>query len=167
MNAKGVMALAAIGTAAYLVFRRNHAGISGLGADEMALLDSKGMDLSRAEDLAVALMHLVSLEEHAFFSARKTGDQKYTQFADKIRTLRRKLMRMLLKESKGNDAEKWCMAKHLLGGSMRLYEVGCKFRSEGNDLDAEDLFSEAYKCYQRFCAMCGINQEGACPCQAG
>jgi hypothetical protein len=162
MKTKTLLGLAVAGAAAYLVLRPK--GLSGLG--EAALLDSNGMDLSRAEDLAVALMHLISLEEHAYFSGQKTSDPKYLAFADKIREARRKLMRRILPEGKGNDAETWCMAKHLLGSAMRMYEVGCKYRSEGNDLDADDLFGEAYRCYQRFCALCGI-KGGPCPCQGG
>ena len=35
------------------------------------------LDLSAGEDLSVALMNLVSLEEHSFFSYVKTKDEKF------------------------------------------------------------------------------------------
>ena len=35
------------------------------------------LDLSADEDLSIAIMNLVSIEEHFFFTAKKTGDDKY------------------------------------------------------------------------------------------
>ena len=41
--------------------------------DEMKKKDK--MDLSRDQDLAIAIMNLVSIEEHFFFTAEKTGER--------------------------------------------------------------------------------------------
>ncbi len=37
------------------------------------LLDKKDLDLSSGEDLSVGIMNLISIEEHLFFTAQKTG----------------------------------------------------------------------------------------------
>ena len=39
------------------------------------------LDLSAGEDLSIALMNLVSLEEHAFFSYVKTKDDKFLKLS--------------------------------------------------------------------------------------
>ena len=35
------------------------------------------MDLSSGEDLSVAIMNLIGIEEHMFFTSQKLGDIKY------------------------------------------------------------------------------------------
>lgn len=107
----------------------------------------KTVDLSSDEDLSLAVMNLVSLEEHFFFSGAKTEKPEYYNLLDQIRKLRKDLMKKLIKTTEG---ETWCLSKHLLAASMRLLEVGTKYYSQGKKKEAEDLFAKAYEIYSLF-----------------
>src|SRR3989344_5255728 len=97
------------------------------------------MDLSKDEDLSIALMNLISLEEHFYFSAMKTNDKKYLSMLSAVRELRKKLLAKIVKNT-GDGSEKWCISKHLLAASMRLIEVGTKEMSDVNEKEANFLF---------------------------
>lgn len=105
------------------------------------------LDLSSDEDLSIAIMNLVSLEEHFFFTGAKTGKGKYYDFLDKVREIRKELLKKIVKDAEG---EVWCISKHLLAASMRLIEVGTKALAKGNKQEAENLFSKAYDLYSLF-----------------
>ena len=105
------------------------------------------LDLSSDEDLSIAVMNLVSLEEHFFFTGAKTGKEKYYDLLSKVREIRKELLKKIVKDTEG---EVWCISKHLLAASMRLMEVGTKQLSQGNKTEAEDLFSKAYNLYSLF-----------------
>src|SRR3989344_245948 len=111
------------------------------------------LDLSLGEDLSIALMNLVSLEEHFLFSYMKTENKKFLEFLEQIRELRKKLLARIVKKEKDDDSEKWCISKHLLATSMRLTEVGTKFLHEGKENEAEDCFIEAFNLYSLFWAL--------------
>ncbi len=106
------------------------------------------LDLSKNEDLSIALMNLISLEEHFYFSAMKTNDKKYLSMLSAVRELRKKLLARIVK--KNDYSEKWCISKHLLGASMRLIEVGTKEMSEGNKKEANFLFKSAFNLWSLF-----------------
>ncbi len=110
----------------------------------------KDADLSVDEDLSIALMNLISLEEHAYFSAMKTGNGKYLDMMNSVRELRKTLLKRIVKNPEG---EEWCMSKHLLASSMRLIEVGTKEQTKGNKGDAEMLFNSAFQLYSLFFAI--------------
>lgn len=112
--------------------------------------DSKkdnALDLSADEDLSVAIMNLVSIEEHFFFTAKKTGDDKYFDLLKEAREMRKDLLKRIVKDYEG---EVWCISKHLLSASMRLMEVGTKMLGRGKDKDAKDMFEKAYNLYSLF-----------------
>ncbi len=120
---------------------------SQLSDNVQTLLRQRGPDLSMEEDLVLAVMNLVSLEEHAFFTAAKTGKQKYLTLLEEARTLRAELMARMLDHTEG---ESWCMAKHILAATMRLIEVGTKLqRADRRDL-AEMTFRQAYALFGKF-----------------
>lgn len=105
------------------------------------------LDLSADEDLSVAIMNLISIEEHFFFTGAKTGKSEYYDLLNKAREMRKELLKKIIKEYEG---ELWCISKHLLAASMRLIEVGTKYLSQGKKGEAEDLFSKAYDLYSLF-----------------
>ena len=109
------------------------------------------LDLSSDEDLSIAVMNLVSIEEHFFFTGAKTGKSEYYDLLNQAREIRKELLGRLIKNPEG---EIWCISKHLLAASMRLMEVGTKHLGQGNKKEAEDLFSKAYQLYSLFL---GIN----------
>ena len=78
---------------------------------------SHTLDLSSGEDLSIAIMNLISLEEHMFFNANKTGKVKYFELLQEIRKMRVSLLKTIIKDYEG---EVWCTSKHLLAASMRL-----------------------------------------------
>src|SRR3990167_2033855 len=105
------------------------------------------LDLSSDEDLSIAVMNLVSIEEHFFFTGAKTGNKNYYDMILEVREMRKQLLKKLLKNTEG---EMWCISKHLLAASMRLVEVGTKQLSAGNKDDAYKLFQKAYNIYALF-----------------
>ena len=108
------------------------------------------LDLSSDQDLSIALMNLVSLEEHFFFSGAKTGKVGFYDLINTVRNMRKELMERIVKKSSGEDGEVWCISKHLLAASMRLYEVGTKAMGAGRKKDAYEMFARAYDLYSLF-----------------
>ena len=104
-------------------------------------------DLSSDEDLSIAVMNLVSIEEHFFFTAQKTGKGEYLDLLNEVRSMRKELLKKLIKEYEG---EVWCISKHLLAASMRLMEVGTKQLGAGNKKEAQELFDKAFNLYSLF-----------------
>jgi len=105
------------------------------------------LDLSTDEDLSLAIMNLIAIEEHLFFTAEKTGKDGYFALLKTVREMRKRLMKNIIKEYEG---EIWCTSKHLLSGSMRLMEVGTKHLKEGDDKTAKEMFRLAYELYLLF-----------------
>ena len=105
------------------------------------------LDLSSDEDLSLAIMNLIAIEEHFFFTGAKTGKSEYYDLLNKAREMRKELLKKIIKEYEG---EVWCISKHLLAASMRLMEVGTKYLGQGQKAEAEDLFSKAYDLYSLF-----------------
>jgi len=105
------------------------------------------VDLSLEEDLSLAIMNLISLEEHFYFSGAKTGKSDYFDLLNETREIRKKLLKKLIDKHEG---ETWCISKHLLGTAMRLIEVGTKLYSENKKDEAKEFFDYAYKIYSLF-----------------
>ena len=106
------------------------------------------LDLSAGEDLSIALMNIVSLEEHSFFSYVKTKDEKFLEILEVCRELRKRLLAKIVK--KDDDSEKWCMSKHLLSSSMRMYEVGNRYLHEKKTDEAKQSYEDAAELYALF-----------------
>ena len=115
----------------------------------MDKVKGKEFDLSKQEDLSIALMNLISLEEHFYFSAMKTNNKVYLDMLNSVRTLRKTLLKKIVKNPKG---EEWCISKHLLASSMRLIEVGTK-ELQDNEKEAEMYFKSAFELYSLFFAI--------------
>ncbi|MBR1948549.1 MAG: hypothetical protein IKA30_02005, partial [Alphaproteobacteria bacterium] len=98
-------------------------------------------DLSSDQDLTIAIMNLISIEEHLVFSGAKTGKNSFYDLVEGVRELRKNLMQRVIPEYEG---EVWCISKHLLSSSMRLMEVGTKQQSLGHKDLAYELFNQAY-----------------------
>lgn len=107
------------------------------------------VDLSSDEDLALAVMNLVSLEEHFFMTGEKTGKPEYFDFLSEVREMRKKFLAKLIDKSK-HEGETWCISKHLLAATMRLLEVGAKAQGDGRKETAKELFDQAYKLWTIF-----------------
>jgi len=108
------------------------------------------VDLSSEEDLSIAIMNLISLEEHFFFSGAKTGKSEYFDLLNETREIRKSLLGKLMDE---NEAESWCISKHLLATTMRLMEVGTKYQKDGKKDEAEKMFKQAFHIYGMFWAL--------------
>ncbi len=125
-----------------------------------SLKEKAGVDLSTSEDLSLAVMNLISLEEHFFFTGVKTKKDEYFDASQEIRNLRKELLAKLMPNHEG---ETWCISKHLLSATMRLVEVGNKLQSSASvettaDKDnkkdeAKKMFVDAYKVYAIFWAL--------------
>lgn len=108
------------------------------------------LDLSSDQDLSIAIMNLVSIEEHFFFTGAKLGKPEYFDLLQEVRKMRGDLLRLIVKEPEG---EQWCISKHLLAASMRLMEVGTKQQGMGKKAEAQELFQKAYDLYSLFWAV--------------
>ncbi len=108
-------------------------------------------DLSSDQDLTIAIMNLISIEEHLIFSGAKTGKNSFYDMVQDVRELRKNLMQKIIPSYEG---EVWCISKHLLATAMRLMEVGTKQQSMGNKEEAYQLFNNAYDLY---CLFWGLN----------
>lgn len=125
----------------------NQKEIQKLLAKVEGLRTKHKLDLSSDEDLSIAIMNLVSLEEHFFFTGAKTGKGKYYDLLSRVREIRKDLLKKIVKDTEG---EVWCISKHLLAASMRLIEVGTKYYAQNKKKEAKDLFSKAYDLYSLF-----------------
>ena len=110
-------------------------------------------DLSSDQDLTIAIMNLISIEEHLMFSGAKTGKNSYYDLIEQIRETRKNLMQKVIPEYEG---EVWCISKHLLSASMRLMEVGTKQQSLQHKEEAYKLFNQSYELY---CLFWGLNMK--------
>ena len=113
--------------------------------DDMKKQDK--MDLSSDQDLTIAIMNLVSIEEHFVFTGAKTGNTAYYDLVKDVREMRKSLLKKIIKEYEG---EGWCISKHLLAASYRLMEVGTKQLGMGNKEEAYELFDKSYQLYSLF-----------------
>jgi len=111
---------------------------------------SGAVDLSTEEDLSLAVMNLISLEEHFFFTAEKTGKPEYFDWLNDVRQVRKELLGRMIDKHEG---ETWCVSKHLLASAMRLIEVGTKLKSDGKNEKAKETFDYAYRIYSLFWAL--------------
>jgi hypothetical protein len=111
------------------------------------------LDLSSDQDLSIAIMNLVSIEEHFFFTGAKLGKPEYFDLLQEVRKMRGDLLRKIVKDPEG---EVWCISKHLLAASMRLMEVGTKQQGMGKKEEARELFEKSYELYSLFW---GINMK--------
>ena len=110
-------------------------------------------DLSSDQDLTIAIMNLISIEEHLMFSGAKTGKNSYYDLIEQVRETRKNLMQTVIPEYEG---EVWCISKHLLSASMRLMEVGTKQQSLKHKEEAYKLFDQSYELY---CLFWGLNMK--------
>lgn len=108
------------------------------------------IDLSTEEDLSIAVMNLISLEEHFFFTSAKTGKESYLDLLSQMREMRKSLLKKLIDKHEG---ETWCISKHLLGTTMRLIEVGTKLYSDGKKDEAKEIYGKAHEIYSLFWAL--------------
>lgn len=108
-------------------------------------------DLSSDQDLTIGIMNLISIEEHLMFSGAKTGKHQFYDLIDEVREQRKQMMQKIIPSYEG---EVWCISKHLLAASMRLFEVGTKALAAGDKDGAYDLFDRSYGLY---CIFWGLN----------
>ncbi len=111
-------------------------------------------DLSSDQDLTIGIMNLISIEEHLMFSGAKTGKHEFYDLIDEVREQRKQMMQKIIPSYEG---EVWCISKHLLAASMRLFEVGTKALAAGDKDGAYDLFDRSYGLY---CIFWGLNMGG-------
>jgi hypothetical protein len=118
---------------------------------KMEAMKAEGsLDLSTEEDLAMAIMNLISIEEHFYFTGAKTDKPEYFDLLIETRSMRTKLLARMIDKKEG---EVWCISKHLLATSMRLMEVGTKLQKEGKKDEAKEFFGDSYKMFNLFFAL--------------
>jgi len=105
------------------------------------------LDIAKEQELSIAVMNLISIEEHLAFTIAKTKKQEYLDVYNVVRDLRSKYMKRLIKNKTG---EIWCVSKHLLAATMRLMETAVKYNKEGNKKEARELLNDAIETYQLF-----------------
>ena len=104
------------------------------------------VDLTKQEDLSIAVMNLISLEEHLIFTAMKTKKEEYLYVLESIRNLRKNLLKKIVNNTEG---ELWCISKHLLATTMRLMETSTKY-IDNNPKEALEFVKSAHDLYSLF-----------------
>jgi hypothetical protein len=115
-----------------------------------ALKKDNKLDLSADEDLTVAIMNMIGIEEHLFFSGAKTGNAFYYDVLKEVRSMRVELLKRIIKDYEG---EVWCISKHILAASYRIMEYGTKHLDRGDSKLAAEMFEKAYGLYSLFWAL--------------
>jgi glutaredoxin len=105
------------------------------------------LDITSDEDLGMGIMNLVSIEEHLFLTASKTGKDHYYDLLLEVREMRKELLKKIVVSSEG---EVWCISKHLLASSMRLMEVGTKELKINGIVRAKPYFEKSYRLFRLF-----------------
>src|SRR3990167_4869687 len=93
-----------------------------------AFKEKHGADLSSGEDLSLAVMNLISLEEHFFMSAMKTEKGEDLDCMEGVRETRKIMLQKLMPD---NEGESWCISKHLLADLFHTVEILPFFRLYG------------------------------------
>ncbi|MFH1752236.1 MAG: hypothetical protein ABH821_04845 [archaeon] len=116
------------------------------------------MDLAVEQELSMAVMNLIALEEHLAFTIARTKKDKYIGLYNAIRALRSKYLKKIIKNDEG---ELWCAAKHSLISTMHLMETGIKFGAQGKNKEAMEYFKDAIENYHAFWVMqeLGVKEE--------
>ena len=130
--------------------KENILSIDELVAKVKKLRETSPVDLSTEEDLAVAVMNLISLEEHLYFTGAKTDNEAYWVMLNEVREMRKTLLAKMIPM---NEGETWCTSKHLLSATMRLIEVGTKLFSEGKKDEAKGMYDKAHQLFSTFWAL--------------
>jgi|SRR3989338_7132709 len=104
------------------------------------------VDLTQKEDLSLAVINLISIEEHLAFTSMKTGKTEYLEVLNAVRKMRVKLMKTLVKNTEG---ELWCISKHLLSTTMRLMETATKY-VDSDSKKAMEFEKHAFDVYRLF-----------------
>lgn len=115
-----------------------------------AIEKGEKVDLSAGEDLSIAIMNLISIEEHLFFTFKKTNKKQYLNLLQEVREIRKEALKKIIKDYEG---EVWCISKHLLAASIRFMEVGTKALTKGDNKEAEEMFEKSYRLYNLFWGM--------------
>ena len=109
--------------------------------------DETKADLTYKEDLSIAVMNLIAVEEHLAFTAMKTNNDMYLDVLKEVRKLRVELQKKLIGSPNG---ELWCISKHLLSATMRLMESSTKYVGENKNDEAMKLEKSAFDLYSLF-----------------
>lgn len=118
--------------------------------DQSLLKRAHELDLSAGEDLSVAVMNLIAIEEHLYFTGMKTENNGYLDTLNAVKAMRVKLMKDLVGNKEG---ELWCVSKHLLSASMRLSEVGSKYLAMDDKDKAYGTFQDAFSLFSLFWSL--------------
>ena len=108
---------------------------------------TSSLDITSDEDLGIGIMNLISIEEHLFFTANKTGKPQYYDLLREVREMRKELLKQIVVAFEG---EVWCISKHLLAASMRLMEVGTKELTINGLASAQAYFDKSYRLFRMF-----------------
>ncbi len=114
---------------------------------DRASIAGHALDLTSDEDLGIGIMNLISIEEHLFFTANKTGKPQYYEHLLEVREMRKELLKKIVVSFEG---EVWCISKHLLASSMRLMEVGTKELTVHGVATAQPYFEKSYRLFRMF-----------------
>ncbi len=114
--------------------------------DNKKISDEAKVDLTYKEDLSIAIMNLIAVEEHLAFTSMKTGNDMYLDVLQEVRKLRVELLKKLIGSPNG---ELWCISKHLLSATMRLMESSTKYMGKDNN-EAMKLEKSAFDLYSLF-----------------
>jgi hypothetical protein len=107
----------------------------------------KAGDVSINVDAAMAVSHLIGLEEHLAATVAIFNDPHMIGTIHHVRATRKCMLEFLVGAQP--PGELWCASKHVLGAWMRIKEVGDKLTS----YDGDDSKAAAIEMYQMAASM--------------
>ena len=91
-------------------------------------------DIGFVEEVIELCKNLVSIESHSFGSYLRTTDDKWLKASKQAREIRTKYLDLITKK---DNAQGWCVSKHICECLMRLQECYTRFLSTDQEEEAK------------------------------
>jgi len=98
-------------------------------------------DIGLVDEIMELLKNLTSMESHAQASYKTTGDERFLQAKEQIRSIRTEWLDTITKK---NFGQVWCISKHAFECLMRLDEIQARFLST-RQISESKVCSQHYK----------------------
>jgi len=112
-------------------------------------------DIGLVDEILELCKNLVSIESHAFGSYVSSKDNKFLNISKKARELRTKYLSLITK----NEAQSWCISKHLCECLMRLQECYTRFLSTGQLEEAKICSKDYFDLYALFLLLNNLDKD--------
>lgn len=125
---------------------RREASVKNLLSKVEKVTKEKKLDLSSDEDLSIAIMNLIAIEEHLFFTSQKTGKNSYLDLLNEVRQMRKELLKEIITDYEG---EVWCFPPNtVVYGNPEPKKIN-EFSENDKVLTHKGIFQSVERTFQR------------------